>query len=185
MWVSVIQARTVSEVVIMVSFVFLIVFVVLIWSLQEWFYKGESLGFYLHHIKENINFHRLTCFQQDSILCYENTLVWVLDFCLVRDRRSTVLKMSRTWKHRFASCFFFFFFYALVWVLDFCLVRDRRSTVLKMSRTWKHRFASCFFFFLLFLFCFVFCFVFFRFFFFRSDQLTFNRSVYVNVWKFK
>ena len=32
-----------------------------------------------------------------------------------------------------------------------------------MSRTWKHRFASCFF---------------------RSDQLTCNRSVYVNVWKF-
>ena len=33
-----------------------------------------------------------------------------------------------------------------------------------MSRTWKHRFASCFFL--------------------RSDQLTCNRNVYVNVWKF-
>ena len=32
-----------------------------------------------------------------------------------------------------------------------------------MSRTWKQRFASCFF---------------------RSDQLTCNRSVNVNVWKF-
>ena len=43
-------------------------------------------------------------------------------------------------------------------------MRDRKIAALNMSRTWKHRFASCFFF--------------------RSDQLTCNRSVNVNVWKF-
>ena len=50
-----------------------------------------------------------------------------------------------------------------VWILDFCVVRDRSDCCSHMSRTWKHRFASCFF---------------------RSDQLTCNIIVYVNVWKF-